>query len=407
MASTARQSGPLWNATEDVILLTHVARHGTSQWGVLQASGLLPRRDNKACCNRFIVLKRNYQQNRIKNSQVVKALLVALRSNNHVKSLPEQSRAYALRADASKKPITSTISAAEHGTTASSREPAPAPAAPTPPEAAAAAPALAPAPAEKQPSPSITSHDFSRTATEVNTDERRGEANGTLHCSRTSISHTEDTIPRSTRDACEETARYEGENVDNSVMDHLSLASRINQSPARSNEFLACLLQAAAAAPAAPVPTASASESTVPEASAGGGALARGTLKRQCSGLWEGIEEHTLVSSKRIKSLPEFWQENEDHAVLVAAKAKAYKASDAGMVTVETAEPTLWRGSLLLGADSLSPWIPYAGLPWCEGGCQHNCQSCQATQPNLAGLRPDALLDALSSGPLSMVLFGF
>ncbi|CAI5478824.1 unnamed protein product [Closterium sp. Yama58-4] len=49
---------PNWSPQEDLILLQHVARHGTRNWGSLQASGLLPLRDQKACCNRFILLKK-------------------------------------------------------------------------------------------------------------------------------------------------------------------------------------------------------------------------------------------------------------------------------------------------------------------------------------------------------------
>ncbi|CAI7871971.1 unnamed protein product [Closterium sp. NIES-53] len=49
---------PNWSPQEDFILLQHVARRGTRNWGSLQASGLLPLRDQKACCNRFILLKK-------------------------------------------------------------------------------------------------------------------------------------------------------------------------------------------------------------------------------------------------------------------------------------------------------------------------------------------------------------
>ncbi|GJP68886.1 hypothetical protein CLOP_g2676 [Closterium sp. NIES-67] len=49
---------PNWSPQEDLILLQHVARHGTRNWGSLQASGALPLRDQKACCNRFILLKK-------------------------------------------------------------------------------------------------------------------------------------------------------------------------------------------------------------------------------------------------------------------------------------------------------------------------------------------------------------
>lgn len=43
---------------EDEVLLQHAMEHGTKHWGELHASGRLPRRDNKACCNRFLFLKK-------------------------------------------------------------------------------------------------------------------------------------------------------------------------------------------------------------------------------------------------------------------------------------------------------------------------------------------------------------
>ena len=43
---------------EDVLLLEHVLQNGTRRWGNLRANGTLPHRDQKACCNRFILLKR-------------------------------------------------------------------------------------------------------------------------------------------------------------------------------------------------------------------------------------------------------------------------------------------------------------------------------------------------------------
>jgi hypothetical protein len=49
---------PNWTPQEDLILLQHVAKHGTRHWASLQANGLLPLRDQKACCNRFILLKK-------------------------------------------------------------------------------------------------------------------------------------------------------------------------------------------------------------------------------------------------------------------------------------------------------------------------------------------------------------
>ncbi|CAI7821139.1 unnamed protein product, partial [Closterium sp. NIES-54] len=43
---------------EDRILLAHVARHGTKKWRLIKSMGLLPTRNHKSCCNRFIVLTR-------------------------------------------------------------------------------------------------------------------------------------------------------------------------------------------------------------------------------------------------------------------------------------------------------------------------------------------------------------
>jgi len=40
------------------VLLLHAREHGTKRWGDLDASGLLPKRDNKACCNRFLFLRK-------------------------------------------------------------------------------------------------------------------------------------------------------------------------------------------------------------------------------------------------------------------------------------------------------------------------------------------------------------
>ena len=51
---------------EDFHLLRHVARHGTKHWSLLQACDVLPHRDQKACCNRFILLKRKFFQSRSK-----------------------------------------------------------------------------------------------------------------------------------------------------------------------------------------------------------------------------------------------------------------------------------------------------------------------------------------------------
>ncbi|CAI7895765.1 unnamed protein product [Closterium sp. NIES-53] len=49
---------PTLCAQEDAVLLEHVMVHGTAEWGQLRASGRLPLRDNKACCNRFLLLKK-------------------------------------------------------------------------------------------------------------------------------------------------------------------------------------------------------------------------------------------------------------------------------------------------------------------------------------------------------------
>ncbi|CAI5527834.1 unnamed protein product [Closterium sp. Naga37s-1] len=43
---------------EDAMLLRHALRYGTRQWGALEKSSLLPHRDNKSCCNRFLFLKK-------------------------------------------------------------------------------------------------------------------------------------------------------------------------------------------------------------------------------------------------------------------------------------------------------------------------------------------------------------
>ncbi|GJP44991.1 hypothetical protein CLOM_g4380 [Closterium sp. NIES-68] len=53
-----RVTGALWKPEEDKILLDHVARHGTNKWRLIKSMGLLPSRNHKSCCNRFIVLKR-------------------------------------------------------------------------------------------------------------------------------------------------------------------------------------------------------------------------------------------------------------------------------------------------------------------------------------------------------------
>ncbi|CAI5494254.1 unnamed protein product [Closterium sp. Naga37s-1] len=63
-ANTARSRQYLarWTPEEDAVLLEHVMAHGTAEWGQLRASGRLPLRDNKACCNRFLLLKRKFLQ---------------------------------------------------------------------------------------------------------------------------------------------------------------------------------------------------------------------------------------------------------------------------------------------------------------------------------------------------------
>ncbi|CAI6001180.1 unnamed protein product [Closterium sp. NIES-64] len=56
---------------EDLILLQHVAKHGTRNWGSLQIGGLLPIRDQKACCNRFILLKKRCIKDKRSLSQLL------------------------------------------------------------------------------------------------------------------------------------------------------------------------------------------------------------------------------------------------------------------------------------------------------------------------------------------------
>ncbi|GJP41594.1 hypothetical protein CLOM_g1249 [Closterium sp. NIES-68] len=60
---TGRTYAARWSSEEDKLLLEHVLDHGTSQWALLQQSQKLgPHRDSKACCNRFLLLKRKFVQ---------------------------------------------------------------------------------------------------------------------------------------------------------------------------------------------------------------------------------------------------------------------------------------------------------------------------------------------------------
>ncbi|CAI7786655.1 unnamed protein product [Closterium sp. NIES-54] len=61
-AGRVRQYMARWTPEEDAVLLEHVMAHGTAEWGQLRVSGRLPLRDNKACCNRFLLLKRKFLQ---------------------------------------------------------------------------------------------------------------------------------------------------------------------------------------------------------------------------------------------------------------------------------------------------------------------------------------------------------
>lgn len=66
-----QRTRPNWTPQEDLILLQHVAKHGTRNWGSLQAGGLLPIRDQKACCNRFILLKKRCVKDKKSLSQLL------------------------------------------------------------------------------------------------------------------------------------------------------------------------------------------------------------------------------------------------------------------------------------------------------------------------------------------------
>ncbi|CAI7906003.1 unnamed protein product [Closterium sp. NIES-53] len=59
-AGRVRQYMARWTPEEDAVLLEHVMAHGTAEWGQLRVSGRLPLRDNKACCNRFLLLKSRF-----------------------------------------------------------------------------------------------------------------------------------------------------------------------------------------------------------------------------------------------------------------------------------------------------------------------------------------------------------
>ncbi|CAI5500483.1 unnamed protein product [Closterium sp. Naga37s-1] len=50
-----------WTMEEDAVLLRHALRHGTRQWGRLVRGRQLAR-GNKACCNRFLFLKKKFTQ---------------------------------------------------------------------------------------------------------------------------------------------------------------------------------------------------------------------------------------------------------------------------------------------------------------------------------------------------------
>eukprot|EP00475_Leptophrys_vorax_P044660 TRINITY_DN9033_c0_g1_i3.p1 TRINITY_DN9033_c0_g1~~TRINITY_DN9033_c0_g1_i3.p1 ORF type:complete len:305 (-),score=-3.59 TRINITY_DN9033_c0_g1_i3:501-1415(-) len=85
-----RVSGPLWMTEEDRILLAHVAKHGTRQWRAVISSGLLPRRDSKACCNRFIVLKRKYFKREGRDMDAFTSLKGAARERIQAHFVPAQ-----------------------------------------------------------------------------------------------------------------------------------------------------------------------------------------------------------------------------------------------------------------------------------------------------------------------------
>ncbi|CAI7840325.1 unnamed protein product, partial [Closterium sp. NIES-53] len=72
--TTGRTYAARWSSEEDKILLEHVLYNGTSQWALLQQSNMLGRhRDSKACCNRFLLLKRKFIQDANKADSISSA----------------------------------------------------------------------------------------------------------------------------------------------------------------------------------------------------------------------------------------------------------------------------------------------------------------------------------------------
>jgi len=66
----AAEAGPCGRRRRSVLLLRHVAMQGTRNWGSLKAAGVLPSRDQKACCNRFILLRRKFLQARSRGQRL-------------------------------------------------------------------------------------------------------------------------------------------------------------------------------------------------------------------------------------------------------------------------------------------------------------------------------------------------
>lgn len=81
-----REAGSLWTPDEDVVLLQHVAKYGTRHWSSLKARGILPHRDQKACCNRFLLLKRKFLHSRSKHLSSRQDSMISLtkRSQNGI-----------------------------------------------------------------------------------------------------------------------------------------------------------------------------------------------------------------------------------------------------------------------------------------------------------------------------------